>query len=53
VSNFNPFGDMLVTTIIVTVRIKTYAKENTQIIAHGNMASSRREMTKLILFRGT
>ena len=36
----------------MTVRTKTYAKGHTQIIAHGNMPSSRHEMTKLILFRG-
>ena len=37
----------------LTVRTKTYANKHTQIIAHGNMPSSRHEMTKLILFRGT
>ena len=37
----------------LTVRTKTYAKKHPQIIAHGNMPSSRHEMTKLILFRGT
>ena len=42
-----------VITAYLTVRTKTYAKKNTQIIAHGNMPSSRHEMTKLILFRGT
>ena len=37
----------------LTVRTKTYTNKNTQIIAHGSMPSSRHEMTKLILFRGT
>ena len=51
VSNVNSFGDMLATTVIVTVRTKTYAKKHIQIIAHWNMPSSHREMTKLILIR--
>ena len=32
--NVNPFGDMLATAVIVTVRTKTYAKNHTQIIAY-------------------
>ena len=31
---------------------KDICQKHTQIIAHGNMPSSRHEMTKLILFRG-
>ena len=37
----------------VTMRTKTYAKQQNQIIAHGNVPSSRHKMTKVILFRGT
>ena len=35
----------------LTVWTMTYAKKNTQIIVHGNIQSSRHEMTQLILFR--
>ena len=36
----------------LTVRTKTYAKKHTKIIAHGNMLSSRQEMTKLFCLGG-
>ena len=37
----------------VAMRIKTYAKRYSKMIAHGNIPSSCHEMTKLILFKGT
>ena len=37
----------------LAVCIKTCAKRYGKMVAHGNIPSSRHEMTKLILFKGT
>ena len=32
------------------MRLKTYAKKYTEVVAHGNQPSSRHELTKTVLF---
>ena len=42
-----------VMTAYLAVCIKTCAKRYSKMISHGNIPSSRHEMTMLILFKGT
>ena len=34
-----------------SMRLKTYAKKYTEVVAHGNQPSSRHELTKRVLFQ--
>ena len=41
----------VITKKYLSMRLKTYAKKYTEVVAHGNQPSSQHELTKTVLFR--